>query len=241
MKLIQVNVWGGRMKPQILEFVEKYNPDILCLQEVIDLEGEGEGIFASLNDIKLSMGAEYSFMSPVFTINHTNRKDHFGNAILSKYPIVKKETTFTGKEYKDNFNFIDHDYNIRNLQIAKIELPEKTINVMNHHGHHVPEHKNGDKETMKQCAMIADAIKSTGDNIVLTGDFNLAPNSESLKQINNLLINHSIDNNLTTTRNELTPKNEVCDYIFTSKDLAVKEFRLLDDVVSDHCALLLEI
>ncbi len=33
MKLIQLNVWMGRLNSLILDFVKNENPDILCLQE----------------------------------------------------------------------------------------------------------------------------------------------------------------------------------------------------------------
>lgn len=240
MKLLQVNIWGGRLEPHILKMVRDYGPDILCLQEVIDVDGGGLGIYAALEDIQKAMGADHSFMSPVFTLNRIGREEHFGNAILSKYPITDKQTLFTRKEYVKDFDFIDGDYNIRNLQIATIELPDNKVKIMNHHGHHVPEHKNGDDETMRQCKLIAEEIKIAGGNVILAGDFNLAPNSESLEQINKLLTNLSLLNNLDTTRNQLTHKREVCDYIFTDKDIKVVSFGALDDIVSDHKALYLE-
>jgi endonuclease/exonuclease/phosphatase family metal-dependent hydrolase len=43
-----------------------------------------------------------------------------------------------------------------------------------------------------------------------------------------------------TTRNELTHKTEVCDYVFVSDDVKVKEFYASDRLVSDHAALILD-
>jgi endonuclease/exonuclease/phosphatase (EEP) superfamily protein YafD len=136
---------------------------------------------------------------------------------------------------------LNHSFNVRNLQHAVIELPGKTeLHVLNHHGHHVNQHKNGDDETMRQCGIIADKIKQLDEKIVLAGDFNLAPHSESIQQINNLLTNLSIKAKLETTRTQLTHKTEVCDYIFVSNEVEVRSFKALDDIVSDHKALVME-
>jgi endonuclease/exonuclease/phosphatase family metal-dependent hydrolase len=47
---------------------------------------------------------------------------------------------------------------------------------------------------------------------------------------------------VTSTRTSLYTKTEerFADYIFVSKDIEVKDFKVLPDVVSDHAALLLE-
>ena len=100
---------------------------------------------------------------------------------------------------------------------------------MNHHGHHVPEHKNGDAETLRQCKIIADEAREAGDRAILAGDFNLVPNSESIEQINTVLTNQSLEHKLTTTRNQLTTKNEVCDYIFTGRDIEVLNFKIIEE------------
>jgi endonuclease/exonuclease/phosphatase family metal-dependent hydrolase len=221
MKLLQLNMWGGRLEPQILNLVKSENPDILCLQE-----------------IQAAIGADHIFMSPVFTLNYMNRKADFGNCIISKYPIKDTETIFTGKQYIADFDFLNHDPNMRNLQHAVLEQPDKSqLHILNHHGHHIHQHKNGDAETMRQCGIIADQIKKLDGRLILSGDFNLAPHSESLEQINSLLTNLSLKANLKTTRTQLTHKSEVCDYVFTSSQIEVKSFDALNDIVSDHKAL----
>lgn len=89
--------------------------------------------------------------------------------------------------------------------------------------------------------MIVEYIKKLDGPVVLCGDFNLKPKSESLELINKILINHAKERGVITTRTPLTHKTEVCDYIFTSPDIDVKEFQVLDDIVSDHKALVVVI
>lgn len=170
-----------------------------------------------------------------------SRKAHFGNCIISKFPIKSSDTVFTGEEYNADFDVLNHSFNVRNLQHVVLELPGGSVlNVLNHHGHHVNQHKNGDSETMRQCGIIADKIKEIDGKVIVTGDFNLAPHSESLELINVLLTNLSIKAELETTRTQLTHKTEVCDYIFVSDGIKVQSFKALDDIVSDHKALVMD-
>ncbi len=241
MKLLQLNMWGGRLEKPIVSLIKTVNPDILCLQEAIDLKAGNSAMFVATEEIQAVIGADHIFMSPVFTINYMNRKADFGNCIISKFPIKEAETIFTGRKYVADFDTLDQDANMRNLQHAVIELDGKSIHILNHHGHHLHQHKNGDAETMRQCGLIAKQIKKlTGANLILSGDFNLAPHSESLEQINKLLRNLAIEAKLKTTRTPLTHKNEVCDYIFVSEKIKVGSFKALPDIVSDHKALLID-
>jgi endonuclease/exonuclease/phosphatase family metal-dependent hydrolase len=240
MKLLQLNLWGGRLENPILNFIKRVNPDILCLQEAIDIKGGNSFIFASTEEIQAAVGADYIFMSPIFNFKYMNRRANFGNCIISKYPIKSSETIFTGKQYVADFDFLNQTANIRNLQHAVIEINDRLLHILNHHGHHIHQHKNGDAETMRQCRIIAQQVKKLDGNLVLAGDFNLTPHSESLKQINQLLTNLSIKDKLKTTRTQFTHKKEVCDYIFVSDATKVNSFKAMPDIVSDHKALVME-
>lgn len=238
MKLLQLNLWGGRLEPQILKIMRDEQPDILCLQEAIDLPGGRGALFVPIESIQEAIGADYTFMSPVFSMNYMGRKASFGNCIISKYPILKSETIFTAKEYIADFDLLKHDANMRNLQIATVKLPDGSeLNILNHHGHHDRQHKDGGDETMRQCKIIADKIRSLDGRIIMAGDFNLSPYSESLEQINEVISNLAIEAKLITTRTPLTHKTEVCDYIFANDKIEVESFETLDEVVSDHKAL----
>lgn len=90
---------------------------------------------------------------------------------------------------------------------------------------------------MRQTKQIADFASALEGKVVLTGDFNLAPHSKSIEQINSVLRNLCIENEAETTRTFLTHKKEVCDYIFVNEKVEVTKFKVLDDLASDHCAL----
>jgi len=211
MKLLQLNVWGGRLEKQILELLESEQPDIVCFQEAIDVKGGNTGFFLAIDDIPRELGLNNIFFSASFTFDFMRRKLGFGNCILSKFPILKKETIFTNLEHISNFDFMNDTYNVRNLQHVVINTAKGKLNVLDHHGYHVPNHKNGDSVTMRQCKIIADYVSKLEGSVILTGDFNLSPNSPSIEQINKVLTNLSVKTKLKTTRTELTHKTEGCE------------------------------
>jgi len=239
LKLLQANIWGGRLEKQIVELLKKEQADIVCLQEAISTPGEGV-LGITVEQLQKLCGYKYAYVSPVFSFDLMGKEAGFGNTILSKLPLLDTETTFTRLQHRAKFSFDTDDYNIRNLQHVGITVSDRVLHILNHHGHHVPDHKDGDQETERQCDIIAQKISSLDGPIVLAGDFNLSPHSKSLGQINRVLKNLSIEAGLQTTRTQLTHKKEVCDYIFVNNDMRVQSFRALDDLVSDHKALVLE-
>ncbi len=238
-KLLQLNIWGGRLEKQIVELIKRQDPDFICLQEAISTPGDA-ALAVTVEQIAEEAGYAHVFMSPVFSFNLMNKTAHFGNAILSKQPFSAEDTIFTNLTHKLSFDFDTDDYNIRNLQHVSINIDDKQLHILNHHGHHVREHKNGNDDTMRQMKQIADYVDTLSGPILLTGDFNLAPDSQSLSLINKRLINLPVTYNLKTTRNQLTSKQEVCDYIFMNEAISITDFRALDDLVSDHQALVVE-
>lgn len=240
MKLIQLNAWGGRLEPQIRDFLAAEKPDIICLQEAISLDMAGSGLFITVENIQAQNDLAYSAFAPVFTFNYMHGQARFGNCVLSRYPAVKSETVFTHQEHKENFAWSEEIANMRNFVCTKLNVDGKDCNVLTHHGFWVREHKNGTRETERQMKLLADYISGLDGPVILTGDFNLAPHSPSLKSLNERLVNLSTKYNLKTTRTELTPKTEVCDYVFVSESVKVEDFYAADKIVSDHKTLVLE-
>ena len=108
MKILQLNIWGGKLGKQIIELLEREKPDIVCFQEVVVFpqEEKGDLFFSTLNKFKTNCHFGYSFFSPVFGFSYMNVQAEFGNAILSNVPFTKTETIFTRKEYIENQNML---------------------------------------------------------------------------------------------------------------------------------------
>lgn len=238
MRLVQLNAWGGRLEHQLADLLTAEAANLVCLQEIVSIKGDAL-MALSLEELQAKLGLGHSFMSPVMSFNLMNKTAAFGNAILSEYPFEYQETIFTNLEYQAAFDYDSHDYNIRNLQHAQLNVAGQKLHLLNHHGHHVRQHKNGDAQTMRQIAQIADYLDTLDGPVILTGDFNLAPHSASLELLNSRLRNLSVEYKLKTTRNSLTTKTEVCDYVFVNNAVTVNSFRASEVVASDHQALIL--
>ena len=62
MKILQLNAWTGRIKYNIIEFLENNDFDVICLQEAVWTEDNGEELeyfFASLRQIQQASGLSY--------------------------------------------------------------------------------------------------------------------------------------------------------------------------------------
>jgi endonuclease/exonuclease/phosphatase family metal-dependent hydrolase len=241
MKILQLNIWGGRLGKQIVELLDREKPDVVCLQEAVMFPGIENLFISPLEEITVKAGYDHTFFSASFAFKMMRRNADWGNAILSKTPFLYQYAEFTRGQFEADFDILDGDYNMRNLQHVIVEKEGKKVHVLNHHGHHLDQHKNGDEETLRQCKLIVDYIQKLEGSVILTGDFNLSPNSESLELLNAVLTNQCLTSSVTTTRTVLTYKTEVCDYIFTSPDLKVTRFEVLPDITSDHAALVVEV
>jgi endonuclease/exonuclease/phosphatase family metal-dependent hydrolase len=241
MKLIQLNLWQGKLGYQISKFLQAEKPDILCLQEVIDVSKGDGSIFLTVKEILSETGLKNVFFSPVFTFNYFNELANFGNCVITNLAIERAETVFTHDQFIDKLDLPEQGgANMRNFQHAVLRLSKnKILNIINHHGYRIPEHKNGDDKSLEQCQLIARYIQSLTGPTVIAGDFNLVPESESIQQIDKVATNLVAESGIKTTRTNHSPKTEVCDYVFV-RDLKVESFRMSDSVVSDHCALVLE-
>lgn len=242
MKILQLNIWGGKLDKNLDDLLRREDADVLCLQEVVHLPGSHSFFFEDLEEIQQISNYDHVHFTPSYECNFMHRTMSWGNAILSRQPFVDTNDLYTYMEKVENFDRMIHtDYNAgRVLQHVVIKTEKTPLHILNHHGYHLNGHKNGDDETMRQCGMIADYVKTLEGSVVLCGDFNLVGNSQSMEQINSLLINHVNRNNVATTRTPLTHKTEACDFILTSPDIEVQTFRVLDDIASDHKALVVE-
>lgn len=240
MKLLQLNAWGGRLEPQVGDLLKAEKPDILCLQEAISFEGAGTGLFITIETIQQNYGLPYLAFGPAFSFKYMKGTARFGNAILSRYPITKTEVVFTHLEHKNDFMWGEDSANMRNFVHAQLDVNGAPCHILTHHGFHVPAHKNGNDETLKQTKMIADYANSLDGPVIVTGDFNLVPRSPSIEQLNAVLRNLPLEHKLATTRTNLTYKTEVCDYIFVNDQVKIKNFQALEKIVSDHQALTME-
>ena len=160
------------------------------------------------------------------------------NAILSKYPLYDKKYTYVQKptDNKDDYSKEGRVYVEAKVKINEKELTIGTTHLSYTDGFIETEEKD------KEVTNLINCIKK--DNYILTGDFNTNKTSKYIKWLEEKLINNDTSNTWTTkhfsyngfTETELNWK---LDYIFTSKDIKVKETKVVDTKYSDHLPILL--
>ena len=131
----------------------------------------------------------------------------------------------------------------RNIQYITLMNNGKEITVINFHGLWNGKGKTDTEDRLNQSKNIIKFIKSLKGKIVLCGDFNLLPDTQSIKLFESAgLINLIKEHGIKSTRTSLYTKAEkFADYVFVTPDIKVKDFKVLPDEVSDHTALLLTI
>ena len=244
-KFITLNLFkGGLYYENIKAFLTKENPDILCLQEAYNSKDKTlTKNYRSIDNLKELLPNHYYHFSPELLENSKNKKTDIGNAIFSRFPIIHAQTTFYdiqyGKydEYLKNDNKYDFSLQPKNLEYANIQTHGISLNVFNTHGIW-EKHGNDTKRRLQMGEIIINQIKDK-KNVILAGDFNLFPNTQTVKNIEKYL-KSVFSNELKTTFNlRLKPHpgnygNSVVDMIFVSKEVKIIEKYCPNIDVSDH-------
>jgi endonuclease/exonuclease/phosphatase family metal-dependent hydrolase len=242
-KLIQLNTLCGANANAMARFLKDQNADILHFQEAASSPHGRSDFFDFLQLAEQATGISNIFFSPQLDMNFAGMKVYYGSAIFSKHEFKSTYREFTNQDYIEDFKPADDPQcNNKLFQHAVVTLPSgRNINLINYHGYNAKgTEKQGNDLTEKHCQRIAEYITGLQGPKILTGDFNLAPESKSLVPVNILLKNLCVENKIETTRNQLANSMTVVDYIWVSDDITVNRFEVLPDLVSDHLALLLE-
>ena len=241
MKIICLNTWGARVGETFFDFVKKHSDaDIFCFQEV----GENaEEAFRTrypmvkmnlLTDLKELLPDHNAFFRPTVL-------GIYGSALFIKKDIqvLEEGDVLIHKGYITPDISGHHD---RNMQWATLEEGGKTFTIMNVHGLWNGQGKSDTSERIAQSKRMREFIDKIEGSKILCGDFNLEPDTESLRIAGEGMRDLIKEYGITSTRTSLYKKQiRFADYVFTSTDIEVKRFEVLPDEVSDHAALLLEI
>ena len=128
-----------------------------------------------------------------------------------------------------------------NIQYAQFDHEGQPYTICNLHGHWTPSNKGDNEARLEQSYNIKKILDSIEGAKILCGDFNLAPDTKSMKILENDMRNLVKEYKVTSTRSHFYTKEvKFADYIMVSPEVKVKDFKVLQDVVSDHLPLLLE-
>lgn len=253
MKLIPLNIWGGRLFEPLMAFLRERagGTDILCFQEVFhtptDRKTDAEGARVNiLAEIKEVLPGFQAFYAPA-----QENCDSLGfvdyNLSLGLAMFVRKEIKV--EEHGDTFVYLsknsrkdDHTSLGRNLEYITFIINKGKFAVFNLHGLWNGKGKTDTEDRIDQSRKTKDFMnKFKGRKKILCGDFNLLPETESLSILNEGMRNLVGEFGVTSTRSRFyTRPDKFADYILVSPEVEVKNFEVFDDEVSDHLPLLLE-
>lgn len=244
LKIVSLNIWmGGLLLPAAIEFLKKENPDILNMQEAYNGKNAGlEKRFRTVDTIKSELGYGYASFAPAFSDNIKEEgMIDSGNAIFSRFPIIAAKTIFYDVAYDSNYikPVLDFTHTPRNFQQAVLKIDNTEINVFNTQGIWGFDGNDTDRR-MQMGKTIVNEIKDK-KNVILTGDFNMNPDTKAIAGIEQYLKN-VFKNELVTTFNmkhkeKLGYAEAIADMIFTSKNIKIIEHYCAQDDISDHLPL----
>ncbi len=245
MKLITLNTWGGRITKEFLRFLEaqRESADIFCLQEIYNnathIHIEQGGIDPDLtlyNDIEKALPEYQGYFRPHYL-------ETYGLAIFVKntVPVIEEDEFFVHL-YKGFMPKGDVGYHARNVQRINIKTENEDVHIFNFHGLWNGLGKDDSESRLLQSWKLVEYIRSYEGKKILCGDFNLSPDTESIKLVEDTPLRNLVkEYGVTSTRSTFYKKeNRFADYIFVNDQVDVSDFKVLPDEVSDHSPLALE-
>ncbi|HEY4502846.1 MAG TPA: endonuclease/exonuclease/phosphatase family protein [Candidatus Paceibacterota bacterium] len=251
MKIITLNLWGGIVYEPLLEFIKKHSmeTDIFCFQEV--LFGDVPGV-TEIHKARMNLFTEVSAnLSDFIAYKYISNTTHFqrepinfkgGQAIFVRKSIPVKESgglcsyenlpgdAVMGSKITGNMNWVN------------IGLGDEHFIIANLHGiHQAGTDALDTPERLFQSEKINNFLSINEGKQILCGDFNLNPNGKSIQILGKGMRNLITENRIASTRSSFYTRNNKCsDYVLVSWDVEVKDFKVLQDQVSDHLPIFAE-
>lgn len=266
MKLLQINIFQGKFIDNIIKFVNENDIDIVCMQEVTAGGWSHGGVNYYPDKGPISLGANnqtinldcFSEIKKALNyegeiIKFISLKDdptsYQGNAIIYKNlkPVDRHEVWMEPYQEYDKVADARPDTQPRAALDLSFEKEGKLFDVITTHMAWGPTAEDEDYKIV-QAGRLREALKHIKNPLILTGDFNVTPDTRTAKTFDDIGRNLTVESKIKNTLNSRThgvrrifPPGLAVDYIFTSPDIKVKSFRLVDEVdLSDHFGLLLE-
>lgn len=248
MKLLQLNIWNGRLLKAALNLIEKEQPDIITLQEVYssEIRTRTHDFLASFERIRDVFPSYQSYFSPRLDFPVFDKKVQYGNALLSKFPLSNAETIVVRGEFHSYQKAEDYAANegqkeCFNLQRVQVKIEgSKSCCLINYHGYWEP-NEFGTDATIPVMEKVAEIIKASSKPLILSGDLNVVAESPAMKPVHALLRDLTAEYEFQSSMTQFAKLPNVApDHICVSDGIEVEKFAVLDDVVSDHKALVLE-
>lgn len=194
---------------RIAEEIAKANTDVVALQGV-DRFLPRSGFRDQLNRLAKQLGM-YSCFSPSVNLLIVQ----YGNAIMSRYPIISKE-----------IQYMSGSIERRSILTARLQVGSETVTVLNTHlGVNT-------KERVKQIPIFLDALNKLERPAIIAGDFNMGIDDPLMEPLNTHWRKIMLQNNLSTIE---------IDHIFVNMPTEQGSAWAQPSAASDHYPIIAEL
>lgn len=204
----------------IADTIIRSGADIIGLQEMRG-EGPKTDYTAQTQILAEKTGFHFYFAKAIMV----GGKNPYGNAILSRYPIISAETVSIPDPKFRKLRIHKYAYESRCLLKAEIDVCGGLNVIVSHFGLNPEEQKNAVKTVVNNLS---------DSRCVLMGDFNMEPDDKILIPVRNILYDTADKFDCPKLSYPSDKPTVKIDYIFTSKDLNVTSADIPSIVSSDH-------
>ncbi|MBI2971184.1 MAG: endonuclease/exonuclease/phosphatase family protein [Candidatus Aenigmarchaeota archaeon] len=250
MKLISLNIWGGKLFEPLINFVDgcAHETNIFCFQEMHHVTAHGtvnKGTTSLFSEISGHLSGFRGIFAPTNKVESSEKErveTWNGLALFIRKPIkVISHGDVVIHKPAATIEDPEHKSIPRNLQYVIFKNGGRKYLLCHFHGIWYPKTKVDTPERIEQSKKIRNFLDSYRCRKILCGDFNLLPKTGSIEILETGMRNMVTDFKIKTTRNiHYTREEKHADYVLVTPDIKVKAFSVLDDVVSDHLPLFLE-
>ncbi|HWS31922.1 MAG TPA: endonuclease/exonuclease/phosphatase family protein [Actinoplanes sp.] len=264
MRIVSLNAWGGALAGDLLAWLPDCGADVLCLQEVTRTPGlsgwtrftDGEKTLPQraglLDDVRGVLPRHQAIFvtsdsGPVQDAAGRSYRQDFGLATLvtESLPLIGTDAAFVHGRFTEHDEWPRGDRPRTALAVRTVDRGTgRPVWVVQVHGLRDPGGKGDTPARRVQAERIADLVRrihGPEDLVVVCGDFNLLPGSETFGILAAAGLTDLVGS--TDTRTSHYPKpSRHASYLLISDPAAVKHFAVAPaPEVSDHRALVLEV
>jgi endonuclease/exonuclease/phosphatase family metal-dependent hydrolase len=254
MKLISLNAWGGKVHDPLMKFIQHHarEMDVFCFQEVYQCE-ERQTLERGASDLYGELEETLSdfdgFHSPSQTLT-----DEFGTMTYGLGMFVRKGIPVLDRGTYEIFRLDEYPelglpegmrlWN-RLLQYVTVKLGDKEVSLFNFHGMWTGGGKDDAPVRLQQSSRIREFFSEHTRAKIICGDFNLNPQTQSIKLLEEGMRNLIKESGITSTRSHFYKRfdekdKHYADYILVSPEISVNEFKVIQEPISDHLPLYLD-
>lgn len=246
LKVLTLNIWnGGRLLSEAIDFLHKHDADLMLLQEVYNGTNPAfDDRFRTVSLLQQAFPEHEAAFTPLYLdTRELEGPIEEGQLLLSRWPLTSSRGIFFDIPYGEYDQ--DHYQDFSNfpamVQVTSTTIDGRTFTLLNVHG---PVNYDGTADTDRRLRMRDQLLAEIGpaELVIMGGDFNVRPQTQTIRSLAQVLKPVFNEGELTSTFNMQRKTNPgfataAVDYLMVSPSLSVVERACPMVDISDHLPL----